>query len=60
MPFGARWAESALYSRQTPTKNRRHARQVVGRESENRLRPDLRQTGKTGLAKTTDCLATAE
>ena len=60
MPFGAQWADSALYGRQTPTKNRRHARQVVGRESENRLCPDLRQTDKTRLAQTTDCLAPTE
>jgi hypothetical protein len=43
-----------------PTKDRRHARQIVGREGEDRLRLDLRQTDETFLAQTTNGLTPAE
>jgi hypothetical protein len=51
---------SSLHRRQTPTKNRRHPRQVVRGESERRLRRDFGKPDKARLTQSADRLAPAE
>ena len=50
-------ADFSLQARQTPAKNGRYARQIVGRESKHRLRSDLRKSYESRLAQTTYGLA---
>ena len=49
--------DCALYGRPPPTKNRRHARQVVRYEGEDRLRLDCGQPDESRLAQSANGLA---